>query len=263
MVESAKASNDTGAALVTGAGTRIGAALARRLAVKGYAIIVHYNRSSDSAEQVAEAIRENGGRAEAMGANLLDRGARDKLIENACRPFGPLTLLVNNASVFEPDSAETLRYDLWDAHFGLHAEAPMFLARDFAAQLPKGQKGNIVNIVDERVLRTSPGYFSYSLSKQVLFEATRTLAQTLAPNIRVNAIGPGPTLPNSRQTDEQFAAEVARLPLQQSATPGDIADTLLYLLQARSLTGQMIALDGGEHLDFRRTGAITPAERNE
>lgn len=263
MVESAKSSNNKGIALVTGAGTRIGAALARRLAAEGFAIIVHYNRSSDAAEQVAEAIRENGGRAEPVGADLLDREARGKLIENACRPFGPLTLLVNNASVFEPDSATTLRYDLWDAHFGLHAEAPMFLARDFAAQLPEGMKGNIVNIIDERVLRTSPGYFSYSLSKHVLFEATRTLAQSLAPNIRVNAIGPGPTLPNSRQTDAQFAAEVAKLPLQQSATPDDIADTLLYLLQAHSLTGQMIALDGGEHLDFRRTGAITPAERDE
>lgn len=263
MMESSGGTNPSGVALVTGAGNRIGAALARRLADAGYAVIVHYNRSTGGADKVVAEIREAGGRAEGVGADLLSRLERDRLIGNAAAPFGPLTLLVNNASVFEPDSAETLNYDLWDAHFGLHAEAPMFLARDFAAQLPAGEKGNIVNIIDERVLRLSPAYFSYNLSKQVLFAATKTLAQSLAPRIRVNAIAPGPTLPNSRQTEAEFAAEVARLPLGQSASPDDIADTLLYLTRSPSITGQMIALDGGEHLDFRRTGAITPAERDE
>lgn len=245
-------------ALVTGAGNRIGRALALRLGREDYSVVVHYNSSAEGADETVALIKSHGGRAQAIGANLLDRPVRDQLIANAAKIFGPLTLLVNNASVFEPDSVETLSYDLWDQHFGLHAEAPLFLAKSFAGMIPSDQTANIINIIDERVLRTSAAYMSYNLSKSVLWTATRTMAQSLAPHIRVNAIGPGPTLPNSRQTQQEFDADVAALPLQQAASPDDIASAMMFLLNTPSMTGQILALDGGEHLDARNSLETTP-----
>ncbi len=246
-------------ALITGAGNRIGAAIAIDLAAAGKAVVVHFNRSADDAEKLVTSIVEKGGRAALQQADLTDRSQRGDLIGNAAKHFGPLDILVNNASVFEPDSARSIDEELWDTHFCLHGEAPMFLARDFAAQLPAGTRGNIINIIDERVLRDAPGYFSYNLSKSVLWTATRTLAQSLAPDIRVNAIGPGPILPHARQSDQQFQDAISRLPLQASATPQDIAKAVRFLLDMAAMTGQMLVLDGGEHLDWRGHGGITPA----
>ena len=245
-------------ALVTGAGDRIGAVLARRLAQEGFAVIVHYRSSADGAKAVVADIKASGGQAAVVQADLANRRQRASLIAKAARPFGPLTVLVNNASIYEPDSATDLDEKLWDAHFAVHAEAPVFLARDFAAQLPPGAEGNIVNIIDERVLHLSPAYLSYTLSKSTLWTATRTLAQSLAPRIRVNAIGPGPTLAPVGKTEPGFKAAVAKLPLQRGATPGEIADGLLFILGARSMTGQMLALDGGQHLDYNERRKPTP-----
>jgi len=245
--------------LITGAGNRIGAALARRLAGLGHAIIVHYNRSRDDAEELVSRIEKDGGQAASLRADLTDDRARGGLVADAGAPFGPLTVLINNASVFEPDSAGTLTEELWDTHFALHARAPMFLARDFANQLPQGRIGNIVNLIDERVLRDSPDYFSYSLSKSVLWTGTRSLAQSLAPRIRVNAIGPGPVLPHSRQSQKEFDHSVQSLPLKRHADPEEIADGVEFLLRTASMTGQMLALDGGEHLEWRGSEGITPA----
>lgn len=245
-------------ALVTGAGDRIGATIARRLAAVGYKVVVHYRSSPKGAEQVRDDIVRAGGMAALVKADLSDRQDRAALIGQATAAFGPLTLLVNNASTFEPDAVADLDETLWDLHFAVHAEAPVFLARDFAAQLPEGQNGNIINIVDERVLHTAPSHFSYTLSKSTLWAATRTLAQSLAPAIRVNAIGPGPTLPASGQSDEQFEASVERLPLQRGADPDEIADGLLFILGAQSMTGQMLALDGGQHLEWSPRRNPTP-----
>jgi NAD(P)-dependent dehydrogenase (short-subunit alcohol dehydrogenase family) len=245
-------------ALVTGAGDRIGAVLARRLAQEGYAVVVHYRSSADGAKAVVADIKALGGKAAVVQADLANRRARAALIAKAAKPFGPLTVLVNNASIYEPDSATDLDEKLWDAHFAVHAEAPAFLARDFAAQLPAGAEGNIVNIIDERVLHLSPAYLSYTLSKSTLWTATRTLAQSLAPRIRVNAIGPGPTLAPAGKTEPGFKAAVARLPLKRGATPGEIADGLMFILSARSMTGQILALDGGQHLDFSDRRGPTP-----
>ncbi|RDE08763.1 SDR family oxidoreductase [Pelagibacterium lacus] len=250
-----------GVALVTGAADRIGAAIASRLASEGYAVIIHYRSSGEKAEELADAIGADGGQAALVRADLSRRTERMGLIAQAAAPFGPLNLLVNNASIFEPDSAQTLHEDLWDLHMAVHAEAPAFLARDFAAQLPGGETGNIVNIIDERVLSLSPDFFSYTLSKSLLWTATRTLAQSLAPHIRVNAIGPGPTLANTRQSAAEFAASRRRLPLQTAADPDEIAQGVLAILALPSMTGQMLALDGGEHLEWSARNAPTPRQQ--
>ncbi|WEK05352.1 MAG: SDR family oxidoreductase [Candidatus Devosia phytovorans] len=245
-------------ALVTGASDRIGAAIARRLARAGHAVVIHYRSNAEGAEAVCNDIRANDGQAEIVKADLADRKQRAALIEKAAACFGPLNILVNNASLFDPDSARDLDEAHWDQHFAIHAEAPVFLARDFANQLPQDTQGNIVNIVDERVLHTSPAYFSYTLSKSVLWTATRTLAQSLAPTIRVNAIGPGPVLPHSRQSQAEFQKSVDALPLQRHAGPEAIADGVMVLLQTPSMTGQMLALDGGEHLEYPARRGPTP-----
>jgi NAD(P)-dependent dehydrogenase (short-subunit alcohol dehydrogenase family) len=247
-----------GVALVTGAADRIGAAIAASLAADGYGVVIHYRSSGDKAETLAEAIGADGGQADIVRADLSSRADRMGLIAAAAKPFGPLTVLVNNASVFEPDSVDTLHEDLWDMHMAVHAEGPVFLARDFAAQLPAGVRGNIVNIIDERVLRLSPDHFSYTLSKSLLWTATRTLAQSLAPRIRVNAIGPGPTLANSRQSEEEFRASQERLPLGDGASPEMIAEGVMAILSLDAMTGQMIALDGGEHLEWSPRNGPTP-----
>ena len=245
-------------ALVTGAGDRIGAAIAKALARAGHPVIIHFRSDADGARQVQQAIVAGGGRAATARADLTDRAQRAGLVAAAAAQFGALGVLVNNASVFDPDSARDLDEALWDRHFAIHAEAPLFLARDFAAQLPAHAQGNIVNIIDERVLHPAPAYFSYTLSKSVLWTATRTLAQSLAPSIRVNAIGPGPVLPHSRQSQAAFEAGVAALPLQVNAGPEDIAKGVLMLLSTPAMTGQMLALDGGQHLQFPERRAPTP-----
>lgn len=245
-------------ALVTGAGNRIGAVLARRLAQDGYAVIVQYHRDSVGAQVVVDDIASIGGKAKAIQADLTNRRHRVGLIAKSGKPFGPLNVLVNNASIYEPDRVADLDEALWDAHFAIHAEAPVFLARDFAAQLPEGEDGNIVNIIDERVLHLSPAYLSYTLSKSTLWTATRTLAQSLAPRIRVNAIGPGPTLAPPGKPHSGFKAAIERLPLRRGATPGEIADGLMFILAARSMTGQMLSLDGGQHLDYNERRKPTP-----
>ncbi len=247
-------------ALVTGAADRVGAALAGRLAREGWAVVVHYRSSADKAEAVVRSIEAAGGKAAALQADLADRAQRAGVMSRAGAPFGPLTLLVNNASIFERDAATDLDERLWDAHFAIHAEAPAFLARDFAAQLPRGASGNIVNIIDARVLDLSPAYFSYTLSKSVLWTMTRTLAQSLAPRIRVNAIAPGPTVPPPHVTAEAHARRLAQLPLGLAADPLGIADGLMAILALEAMTGQMVALDGGEHIEWPDRRGPTPRQ---
>ncbi len=236
------------AALVTGGAQRIGRRIAERLASEGYAVAIHCRRSTGEAEAIAAWIREQGGQAAVVQADLSDGRAVDGIVPEAVRALGPLTLLVNNASEFEPDEVETLTQDRWDRHFAVNLRAPAFLARDFARQLPADRQGSIVNIVDQRVWKLTPQFFSYTLTKAALFTATQTMAQALAPRIRVNAIGPGPTLSNIRQGDEDFAKQSDAVLLGRGGTPDEIADAVLYLAKAGSVTGQMIAVDGGQHL---------------
>lgn len=250
--------NQSGIALVTGASTRIGAAIVRALAKAGHAVVIHYRSGSDGAEKLAAEINASGGRAAVVQADLSIRTERAALIAGAAKPFGPLTILINNASIFDPDSINDVNEDLWDRHFSVHAEAPIFLSRDFASQLPAGVEGNIINMIDERVLHPSPAYFSYTLSKSVLWTATQTMAQSLAPAIRVNAIGPGPVLPHTGQSDDDFEQSVKSLPLKRHADPEAIAQGVLAILSMPSYTGQMLALDGGKHLDYPARRGPTP-----
>lgn len=250
-----------GIALVTGAATRVGRAIARHLAAQGYAIIIHYRASAVDADGLREQIECAEGSAEIVQADLTDRDQRNGLISAAAKHFGPITLLVNNASSYAPDSPETLNQDLWDTHFAIHAEAPLFLSRDFANQLPDGVQGNIINIIDERVQNLSPAYTSYTLSKSVLWTATQTLAQALAPRIRVNAVGPGPTLPEKSEPTATFTQRAQSTLLGHGSAPEHIAEAVAYLAGASSVTGQMIAVDGGQHLEFPARTAPTPAPK--
>lgn len=248
-------------ALVTGAATRIGAAIARRLAGEGFAVVIHHRSKPAEAEALAANIRESGARAATVQSNLADRTQRGRTIADAAAHFGPLTLLVNNASSFERDSVSDLDESLWDQHFAIHAEAPAFLARDFAAQLPPDTKGNIINLIDERVLDLSPAFFSYTLSKSVLWTMTRTLAQSLAPNIRVNAIGPGASVAPPGVTAEAHAKRNAELPLGHAAGAEEIADAVIAILGLPTMTGQMLALDGGEHIEWPARRGPTPRRK--
>lgn len=242
------------AALVTGGGRRIGLGIAERLARAGYAVVLHCSPSSQSkTEQEAARIVAEGGRAAALSADLSDAAAADRLIAAASAVFGPLALLVNNASIFEADSAERFDADRFDRHFAVNLRAPCILARDFAAQAPAGADPLIVNIVDQRVFNLTPEFFSYTLSKAALWAATQTMAQSFAPNVRVNAVGPGPVLPNSTEGETGFRREVSSVLLRRAVHPDDIAEAVLYLAKARNVTGQMIAVDAGQHLSGRTT----------
>lgn len=236
------------AALVTGASKRIGKAIAEDLATNGFSVAIHCNGSRTEADETARRIKAADGEAAVFQADLTVLNDVRRLLPEVSAVFGPVSLLVNNASVFEDDAADALDEDVFDRHFDLHVKAPSFLAHDFASQLPDGADGLIVNIIDERVWKLTPRFFSYTLSKAALWTATRTMAQTFAPRIRVNAIGPGPTLPNSRQTEEDFQRQSAGLLLGKGPDLSEFGATIRYLWAAKSVTGQMIALDGGQHL---------------
>lgn len=240
--------------LITGAANRIGAAIAEGLAEDGHNVVIHYNSSQDEAAALAAKLSERGLNTAIEGADLTDPAQYDTLIERASKHFGPLTGLINNASLFKPDSIDDLTHELWHKHFSVHAEAAMFLAKDFAAQLPQNQNGLIINMIDQRVWSLKPSFFSYTLSKSVLWTATRTLAQALAPRIRVNAIGPGPTLQNEHQSEAEFKDEQQSVPLKTGPSLDEIVDTIRYFLMSKSVTGQMIAMDGGQHLMWTEIG---------
>jgi NAD(P)-dependent dehydrogenase (short-subunit alcohol dehydrogenase family) len=238
------------AALITGGGRRIGAAIARALSHAGYAVVLHAHRSRGEAEALAAEIDADGGRVSIVLADLADHTAVASLVP-AAAAFAPLTLLVNNASEFDDDAIDNLDRARFERTFAVNLAAPLFLAQAFAAQAPNGVDASIVNMLDQRVLKPTPRFFSYALSKSALYVATTTLAQALAPKLRVNAVAPGPTLPSPRQSPEQFAAQTAALPLGRGPAPEDIAAAVVYLSGAQSVTGAVIAVDGGQHLAWR------------
>jgi NAD(P)-dependent dehydrogenase (short-subunit alcohol dehydrogenase family) len=246
--------NNDKIALVTGAAKRIGKSIALRLAENGWSVAVHYRKSAAKAEAVANEVRLRGGRAVTIQADLARESEVVEIIPKLRATLGPLTLLLYNASVFEMDKADTVTRESWDKHIEANLRAPFVLSQAFARQLPEGEEGNIVNLLDQRVWKLTPYFISYTIAKMGLWTLTRSLALAYAPRIRVNGIGPGPTLPSPRQTDEQFAQQSAAMPLGHGATPQEIARCVLYILSAPSMTGQMIALDGGEHLGWQVPG---------
>ena len=235
-------------ALVTGAAKRLGRAIALELAGAGWNIALHYSTSREDAENAAAEIRNRGVTCAIFAADFAQEAETEKLVGQANAELGPLTALINSASLFENDDWRSASRQSWDAHMEINLRAPFLLSQHFARQLTKGTKGAIINIVDQRVLKPTPQFISYSLSKAGLYWLTTTLAQALGPDIRVNAVGPGPTLKNARQSDADFARQREATILNRGADPQDVVAAIRYLLQAPSVTGQMIAADGGQHL---------------
>jgi NAD(P)-dependent dehydrogenase (short-subunit alcohol dehydrogenase family) len=239
---------DRGAALITGGARRIGRALVVCAADAGFDVAIHVRTVDDEAEAAAAEVRARGRKSTILACDLRKESATVALVGEAEAELGPVTLLVNSASVFDEDAFADMNRASWDAHMETNLRAPLVLAQVFARRLPAERQGLIVNVLDQRVLKPAPEFFSYSLSKAALWDATRMMAQALAPRIRVNGLGPGPTLPSVHQTQAEFDAEAAQTLLQRPASPGEIAQALRYLIDAPSVTGQMIAVDAGQHL---------------
>jgi len=233
--------------LITGGGARVGAALAKGLAEDGWAVIIHYFRSAEKADKLAAEITESGGEAFTVQGNLSVTQECDTLIERASDVAGgPITALINNASTFENDSAQDFSRATYDFHMNANLRAPLILSQQFADQSEEG--GSIINLIDQRVLKPNPKFFTYTLSKASLHWATTTMAQAFAPKVRVNAIGPGPVLQNSGQTKEEFEKEASETLLGHGSPPDTLLQAVRYLLGARSVTGQFLAVDSGQHL---------------
>ena len=237
-------------ALVTGAATRIGRAIALGLAGDGWTVAVHYRRSESDALEVVDRIRGEGGRAAPVRADLAVETEAAALLPLVHRQVGPVGCLVNNASEFERDEIGDMTRASWDMHIETNLRAPTVLMQDMARLLPAGQRGAIVNLLDQRVLNPTPHFVSYTVSKAALWTLTQTMAMALAPRIRVNAIGPGPALPSKRQSQADFERQIGNLPLRCAGTPQEIAAAMRFILAMPSMTGQMIALDGGQHLGW-------------
>jgi NAD(P)-dependent dehydrogenase (short-subunit alcohol dehydrogenase family) len=238
-------------ALVTGGARRIGRAIVEDLAAHGWAVAIHFNRSRDDAKALADSVRGSGGRAATVNGDFTDFDCLTRIVAEAAAALGPPTLLVNNASIFEKDAMGALDRDLWDRQMTVNLTAPVFLTQAFAAAVPEGIEGNVVNLLDQRIWKPTPRYFSYQASKSALFTVTQTLAQALAPRIRVNGIAPGPVLPSASQSAERFRRQAEAILLQRPPELDDFGRTVRYLVENRSITGQVIALDGGQHLGWR------------
>ncbi len=247
-------------ALVTGAAKRIGKAIAVDLAANGFAVALHANDSLAEAEALAVQIREAGGKAVAIQADLTQWTQAAALVGRAESKIGPLGLVVNNASIFTNDSVTDFEPAGFEAHFAIHVRAPSLIVQAFARHLPIENSGLVVNMIDQRVWSPNPRFYSYTLSKAALWMATQTMAQALAPDIRVNAIGPGPTLPNERQEPKDFQAQLDGLLLKDGPKLEDFGRTIRFLFDTPSITGQMIALDGGQHLGWETPDVAEIAE---
>jgi NAD(P)-dependent dehydrogenase (short-subunit alcohol dehydrogenase family) len=237
-----------GAALITGGARRIGRALVIAAADAGFDVAVHVRSVDDEAETAAAEVRARGRKATILPCDLRKESTTVALVGEAEAELGPVTLLVNNASVFEEDAFSDMNRASWDAHMETNLRAPLVLAQAFARRLPADRDGLIVNVLDQRVLNPTPEFFSYSMSKAALWDATRILAQALAPRVRVNGIGPGPTLRSTYQDQAAFDAEAQGTLMGRAVPPAQIGLALRYLIDATSVTGQMIAVDSGQHL---------------
>lgn len=239
-----------GVALVTGAAKRIGRAIALDLAAAGWDVAVHYRGSGEAAAEVVAMIEAGGRRAVALSADLADEAQAAGLVAAAAAALGPVTLLVNNAAIFELDRPATADLRSWNRHMAINLRAPLVLTQGLLAQLPDGAAANVVNLIDQRVLNLTPNYTSYTISKVGLWALTQHLARALAPRVRVNAIAPGPALPGPGTTAAEFRAMCRSMPLGRGTTPDEICRALRLILEAPAMTGQMIALDGGQHLGW-------------
>lgn len=253
-----------GAALVTGAGGRLGRAMAVRLAERGHDVAVHFHASEAGAAGTVALIEALGRRAVALRADLLGEDVQ-ALVPRAAAALGPLTVLVNSASIFDRDALATATAADFHRHLAIHGLAPMLLTQAFAAQAPAPRPDEmgepvaqalVVNLIDQRVLKLTPEFFTYTLSKALLWTMTQTAAQALAPRVRVNAIAPGPTLRAPRQTEAHFRAQRAGCLLGRGADAEDVVAALDYLLAAKAVTGTLLPVDGGQHLGWRTRDVV-------
>jgi len=254
--------------LITGGGHRLGRAMALYLGRRGYDVAVHYNSSARGAEEVAGEIADSGGRAVALAADLLVEDETAALVPRAAEALGgPLTVLVNNASIFEHDDIASATRESWDRHLESNLRAPFVLTQHLAQAAPEpvddagGEpvaQALVVNMIDQRVRKLTPAFMSYTIAKSALWTFTRTAAQALAPRVRVNAIGPGPTLKGSRQSEAHFAAQRAATILGRGVDPADITAALGYFLDAPAVTGQLLCVDGGQHLAWQTPDVLGP-----
>ena len=241
-------------AVVTGASHRLGRAMALALAADGFAVAVHYSQSRQAAQELAAEIEAAGGRAQTFRADLSQEADAAALMPAVAGRMGPVGVLVNNAAQFERDEALTADRAGWDLHMETNLRAPFVLSQHMARQVPQGGNGVIVNLLDQRVWNLTPHFTTYTVSKVGLWALTQTLALALAPAIRVAGIGPGPVLPSARQHPDQFARQAARTPLKTQTSLDEIVAALRFIIATPSFTGQMIALDGGQHLDWAPGG---------
>ena len=250
-----------GRALVTGAGARLGRAMALYLGARGWDVAVHYASSEKGARETVEALKELGRHAVSLKADLLDETQVQALLPNAAAKLGgPITCLINNASIFEYDTVSTATRDSWDRHIESNLRAPFVLTQALAAQAPDAvadaggepvAQTMVLNMLDQRVQKLTPEFMTYTIAKMGLWAMTRTTAQALAPHVRVNGIGPGPTLRGHRQSQDHFDRQRAATVLGRGANEADICAALGYFLDAPGVTGQMIAVDGGQHLAWQ------------
>ena len=246
--------------LITGAAKRVGRVIALELAKAGCDIAIHFRDSRKDAEALAREVEALGRRAALIQADLEDEAAVESILPAATAALGPITALVNNASLFERDEALDVTRAGWDRQLAVNLRAPFVLMQQFARVLPADRGGAIVNVLDQRVWNLTPYFVSYTVSKAGLWTLTQTMALALAPRIRVNAVGPGPILPNDNQSEAQFKTHWSSLPLQRIIHPEDVARAVRFLIESPALTGQMIAVDGGEHLAWAqpKRGVVPP-----
>lgn len=242
-------------AFVTGGAKRLGAAMARALAAAGFDVTLHCQNSVAEAEALATELRALGRAAQVLRAELGREAEVQPLIAQAEAGQGPLGVLVNNASVFERDEWNDATRASWDAHMEPNLRAPFLLTQEFAKRLPPAAEGVVVNLLDQRVLSLTPHFMSYTVSKAGLWALTQQFALALAPRVRVAAIGPGPALPSPRQTQAQFDRQCASVPLRRGTSPEEVGRALHAILALPSLTGQLLCLDGGQHMQWAAPGA--------
>jgi len=238
--------------LITGAATRVGKAMALHFAEKGWNIALHYFRSSSKAKELKKIIEQNWVKVALIKADLKNSKQVEKIVPLAKKKLGAIDCLINNAALFEKDDIANFTTKSWNDHFNINLLAPTILTKQFAKQASKKTVSNIINIIDQRIFNLTPFFMSYTISKSGLQTLTKTMAMRLGPNIKVNAIAPGPTIKSKRQTDRHFRNQVKSTLLKKSVRLEDICDTVEFLINNNSITGQIVAVDSGQNLSRNR-----------
>ena len=236
--------------LITGGAKRIGAEIAKLLVNNDYNVVIHFNKSKKEAINLCDELNKKKKVAYYVQGDLLKEKEAKTIFLKANKKISPITGLINNASTFKYDNLKSVNEYSWHYHMTPNLKSPIILSKYFLRQLPNKTKGDIINILDQRVLNLTPHFFSYTISKAALWAATQTMALELAPLVKVNAIGPGPTIKSKFQSEKEFIKQCKNMPLQVGSSPKEIGKAVLFLLSVKSITGQLISLDGGQHLGW-------------